>query len=244
MHLMESSFGSTLQNRKRQMNSIRVWDLPVRLFHWLLTLSILGLFITVQLGSEWMEWHKRLGYVALGLVLFRVVWGFVGSHHARFATFVRKPSTVIAYAKSLRAGGAKQFLGHNPLGALSVIALLACVGFQAVSGLFANDDIDFQGPYASMVSKAWSNRLTGLHKLNSDLLLILLGLHLAAIAYYVFFKRENLLKAIVTGEKTIDVSASIRDAQMAGTPRPAWLSWVVAVGVGAFTYAVVMRVFG
>jgi cytochrome b len=225
------------------MNSIRVWDLPVRLCHWLLVCSILGLYITAQLGSEWMEWHKRLGYASLGLVSFRVVWGFVGSHHARFANFLRRPSAVGAYAKSLVAGRAKQFLGHNPMGALSMIALLASVGFQAVTGLFANDDIDFQGPYASLVSKALSNRLTGLHKLNSDLLLILIGLHVAAILYYVLYKRENLVKAMVTGEKNIAASASIRDAQLAGTPRPAWLSWLVAVGAAMFTYAVAMRFF-
>ncbi len=227
------------------MQAIRVWDLPVRLFHWLLVVSISGLFITANLGGNWMEWHKKIGFLVLGLVVFRVVWGFIGSYHARFINFVRAPSSVFVYAKGLLKPDGKHFVGHNPMGALSVLALLGALGFQAVTGLFSNDDIMLEGPYASMVSKALSDQLTSLHKLNSDLILILIGLHLAAIIFYSFYKKEPLVKAMLTGDKMSDASTGeLLEAQMAENPRPYWLSWVIAAIVGALTYVVATRAFG
>ena len=157
------------------MQTVRVWDIPVRLFHWLLVSAILGLFITAKLGGNWMEWHQKLGFFVLGLILFRVVWGLVGNHHARFVNFVRGPATVIQYAKGLLKPSSSPAIGHNPLGACSVLALLAVMAFQVATGLFSNDDILLEGPYASTVSKALSDQLTSLHKLNSDLILFLIA---------------------------------------------------------------------
>lgn len=225
------------------MTSVRVWDIPVRGFHWLLAFSILGLFITGKLGGNWMEWHKKIGFFVLGLIAFRIVWGFIGSEYARFRNFVYGPATVIDYAKNLFSEKSKKYIGHNPMGGLSVFALLAAVGFQAVSGLFANDDIMLEGPYASMVSKALSDQLTKLHKLNSDLILILIGVHLSAIAFYAVFKRENLIEAMMTGEKMVEndvANPSIGgqfEAQSPEKPRPIWLSWMAALVVGVATYA-------
>lgn len=228
---------------------VYVWDLPIRLFHWLLVASIIGLFVTGKLGGNWMEWHKLIGFFTLGLVVFRILWGLVGSEHARFASFVRGPGAVLAYLRGSPSGGmpaaANPYLGHNPLGALSVLALLTVVLFQAVSGLFADDDILMRGPYASAVSGAISAQLTKLHKLNSDLILILVGLHLAAIAFYFFVKKENLVKPMLSGRKLADVSTA-QAAQEASAPtRPApWLAWALAIGVGLLTYLVVTRAFG
>jgi cytochrome b len=234
----------TEESQTTMTAKIRVWDIPVRVFHWALVLCILGLFITAQLGGNWMEWHKKLGFAVLGLVSFRIVWGFAGSYHARFVNFVRGPQTVIGYFKGLLKNEAPHFLGHNPMGALSVIALLASLLFQAVTGLFANDDILLDGPYAGAVSKATSDFITKLHKLNSDLLWILIAVHLAAIAYYYFKKKENLVKAMVTGEKDSNPSIGGHlEAKMAETPRPVWSFWVVAIAVGAATYAVVTKAF-
>lgn len=224
------------------MTSVRVWDIPVRAFHWLLAFSILGLFITGKLGGNWMEWHKKIGFFALGLIAFRIVWGFIGSEHARFKSFVYGPSTVIGYAKNLFSVKSEKYIGHNPMGGLSVLALLAAVGFQAVSGLFANDDIMLEGPYASMVSKAFSDQMTKLHHLNSNLILILIGVHLSAIAFYAVFKQENLIEAMITGEKMVESDGSNPsiggqiEAQSPEKPRPVWLSWVVAVVIGVATY--------
>lgn len=220
------------------MKTVRVWDLPTRLFHWLLVLSIIGLFVTGKIGGNWMDWHAKLGYLVLGLIVFRIVWGFVGNQHARFAGFVRGPAVVIAYLK----GKAPAVLGHNPLGALSVLALIAIVGFQAVSGLFADDDILMRGPYANAVSGSVSAWFTKLHRLNSNVILGLVGLHLAAILFYTFVKRESLLKPMFTGEKSGEGAAF--EAEIAEKARPAWAFWFIVALIAVLVWAVVTRQFG
>jgi cytochrome b len=121
-------------------STLRIWDLPTRLFHWALVVCVLGAFVTVKLGGLYMEWHVRFGLATAGLILFRVLWGLFGSRYARFSQFLRGPRALAAYL-----GGRLRTAGHNPLGALSVIAMLLAFGFQAVSGLFASDDIMIQG---------------------------------------------------------------------------------------------------
>ncbi len=226
------------------MKTIAVWDVPVRLFHWLLVTSILMLFITGKVGGNYMEWHKKIGYFVIGLILFRVVWGFVGSYHARFKNFVRAPAAVIAYAKSLLKKDSPHYVGHNPMGALSVLAVMVAVGFQTVTGLFSNDDIMLEGPYASMVSKAFSDQMTSLHKLNSNVILVLIGLHLSAIVFYAVFKKEQLIEAMLTGKKDMDTSTGEHfEAEMPETVRPAWLPWSIVVVVAGVVYAVVTKAF-
>ncbi len=224
---------------------IRVWDIPVRLFHWLLVLAVIGLFVTGKLGGNWMEYHQKLGAFVLGLVIFRVIWGVLGGFHARFVNFVRGPSIVLAYMKQLVGKGdgntLPTYLGHNPMGALSVLGLLLVLGFQAVSGLFADDDILSSGPYAASVAKGVSDLLTKLHKLNSDLILILAGVHIAAIAFYFFVKKENLVKAMFTGRKPN--TDGVFGAEMAETGRPAWMSWLVAAFSAGVAYAVFIKAF-
>lgn len=226
------------------MKTIAVWDVPVRLFHWLLVTSILMLFITGKVGGNYMEWHKKIGYFVIGLILFRVVWGFVGSYHARFKNFVRAPAAVIAYAKSLLKKDSPHYVGHNPMGALSVLAVMVAVGFQTVTGLFSNDDIMLEGPYASMVSKAFSDQMTSLHKLNSNVILVLIGLHLSAIVFYAVFKKEQLIEAMLTGKKDMDTSTGDHfETEMPETARPAWLPWSIVVVVAGVVYAVVTKAF-
>ncbi|QWE16162.1 cytochrome b/b6 domain-containing protein [Polynucleobacter sp. AP-Nino-20-G2] len=181
---------------------IRIWDLPIRLFHWLLVACIVASFITVEIGGNAMEWHAILGYCILVLVVFRICWGFVGSHHARFVHFIPSPRRLFTYI----SGGSKASLGHNPLGALSVLALLTSIGLQAVTGLFANDDIAFEGPFAKYVSSGTVEFLTSLHHLNEKILIILIVLHLCAILYYQKFKGDNLIGPMILGDKEIDPS--------------------------------------
>jgi len=183
-----------------------VWDLPLRLTHWALVVSVTGAWITHYAGVQWFEWHRRLGYATLVLVAFRIVWGFVGTRHARFANFVRGPAAVLSL---IRAGGRPQAPGHNPLGALSVVAMLALLLVQGLTGLFANDEIANAGPFYGWVSPETSNRISGLHETNSNLLLGLLALHLAAIAWYVFVVGRPLVRAMLTGRKAArEVAAS------------------------------------
>ena len=174
-----------------------VWDLPLRLTHWLIALGVAGCFATHYAGIEWFPWHRRFGYAVLVLAAFRIVWGFAGTRHARFAAFLRGPRAILAYLRG--AGG--DAVGHNPLGALSVVALLAVLVAQGATGLFANDEIMNAGPFYGWIDPALSNRITGLHRLNSELLLVLVGLHLAAVAWYVGLRRRPLLRAMVTGRK-------------------------------------------
>lgn len=178
------------------MNSkrIRLWDLPTRLFHWLLVLAMLGAVVSGQLGGNLIDRHALIGLFILGLLVFRLVWGVLGSTYARFAQFFPTPGRIRAYLK-----GEWQGEGHNPLGALSVFALLGLLTVQALTGLFSNDDIAFVGPLFDLVSKDLSNRLTGIHHLVADGLIILVVLHIAAIAFYVRFKKKNLVKPMLTG---------------------------------------------
>ena len=181
---------------------IRVWDLPIRLFHWLLLTGIILSFITVKVGGNAMRWHALSGYCVLSLIIFRIIWGFVGSYHARFIHFVPSPKGLTHFLQ----GKTKAGLGHNPMGALSVLALLFSVGLQAVSGLFANDDIAFEGPFAKYISSETVELLTSIHRQNEKVLIILIALHLCAILYYQKFKGENLIKPMLVGDKEIDPS--------------------------------------
>ena len=186
---------------------VRVWDLPTRLFHWALAICIVLGIVFVKIGGNAIQWHAYCGYTALALILFRVIWGFVGSWHARFANFIPSPSKLIAFLRGQVDGG----LGHNPLGALSVIALLIIVLIQALTGLFTDDDIFFQGPFARYVSNSTVALFTSIHRFNQYLIFALVGLHIAAISYYYFVKRENLVGPMVTGDKLTSIVPKSRE---------------------------------
>jgi cytochrome b len=178
-------------------STIRIWDLPIRLFHWLLAACVLGSFVTVKMGGFWMDYHFLFGYAIVALLIFRLIWGIVGPWHARFAHFLRGPRAVYAYLRGKDVPSA----GHSPLGALSVIAMLAAIAVQAITGLFANDGIMSEGPLASEVSSATSDRLTGIHHLNETVLLVLIGLHIAAIIWYAVVRKRRLVGPMITGDK-------------------------------------------
>jgi len=179
----------------------RLWDLPLRLFHWSLVALVVTAFVTVDVGGNWLTWHMRTGYAVLTLLLFRVLWGLAGSHTARFAQFVHGPAATLAYARALAAGKNPPHDGHNPLGAWSVLALLGALLLQAGTGLFTHDDEGNSGPLARFVSDVAGERLTSIHHLNEKVLYLLVALHLAAIAYYRFVKGRNLVVAMVSGDE-------------------------------------------
>jgi cytochrome b len=175
-----------------------VWDLPLRATHWMLAVTVAGAWATHYAGTRWFSWHRSFGYATLVLVAFRIVWGFVGTRHARFEMFVRGRGALIAYL-SRRPLPATP--GHNPLGALSVLAMLAALLLQAATGLFANDEITSAGPFYGWIAPGTSNRITGLHEANSNLLLALVALHVLAIAWYGRVAGRPLLRAMITGRK-------------------------------------------
>ncbi|MCK9388035.1 MAG: cytochrome b/b6 domain-containing protein [Sulfuritalea sp.] len=180
------------------MQRYRVWDLPTRVFHWALALCLVGSFVTVKIGGNAMVWHGRIGLAVVGLLVFRIVWGFIGSTHSRFVQFVRGPATIKAYLR-----GEWQGAGHNPLGALSVLAMLGTLALLAATGLFANDDIAFEGPLYALVGKVLSDRVVSIHRLIEPLIIALVLTHLGAIFYYVRFKKETLIMPMITGWKVM-----------------------------------------
>lgn len=202
------------------MTTIRLWDLPTRLFHWLLVLAVVGSVATMKLDGSWMDWHERFGLLVIGLLSFRLVWGVLGSTYARFGQFVRGPGAIVAYLRGQWHG-----VGHNPLGALSVLALIGLFGFQAVSGLFANNDITFNGPLSSLVSSSWSNTVSGWHRQAEWYLYALVALHVLAALFYTYVKKDNLIRPMITGRKPVE------DGQVADAKGGGWLAFVIALAV-------------
>ena len=209
--------------------TVRVWDLPVRLFHWALALSIVLGIIFVKIGGNAIEWHAYCGYITLTLVMFRIIWGFVGSWHARFLNFVPSPKRLIAYLRGQTDGG----LGHNPLGAFSVLALLFVVLIQALTGLFADDDIFFQGPLAKYASNSTVAFLTSVHHFNQYIIFALIGLHLLAIVYYLLVKKDNLIKPMITGDKNAPANIS---SQAVDTARQRLAALMILLGLSIGLY--------
>jgi len=213
--------------------TVKVWDAPVRLFHWLL-LALVALSVsTGYIGGNLMRWHIWSGCAILGLVIFRLLWGFGGSSTARFAHFVRGPRAALAYARGLFSRVPSHTAGHNPLGGWMVLLLLASALLQAGTGLFSNDDIATEGPLYHMVSKSTSDALSAVHVTNAVVLLVLIGLHVAAVLYYFLFKRENLVWPMVTGVKRVRAQA-LPPLRFAGALR----ALALAAAAAAALYAI------
>lgn len=179
---------------------VKVWDLPIRLFHWTLVALIVVLAASGQFGK--LELHMAVGPAVLVLLLFRLGWGVVGSPTARFSQFVRGPAAVRDYLTAARHGHVRS-VGHNPLGAYSVLALLALLLVQAASGLFASDDIVTDGPLTHLVASKTVALLSTVHRLSFKLLLALVALHLGAVAFYRLVKKDDLVRAMITGTKQV-----------------------------------------
>lgn len=199
-------------------SSVSIWDWPVRVSHWGFALLIPAMWYTAEY-SHW-GWHKRLGLVLLGLLVFRILWGFVGTRTARFSSFVKGPRAVVAYLRGRYEHG----IGHSPIGALSVIALLSAMLAQVGMGLFAGDPYDgMTGPLNSLVSIATADWLTDTHEWFYWVVLGLVALHLGTIAFYAAVKRTNLVGPMVTG-KRLGAGDHSNDA-------PGLAALVVAIGV-------------
>lgn len=209
-----------------------VWDLPVRLVHWLIVLAVAGSWATHYAGVEWFAWHRRLGYTVLVLVAFRIVWGFAGTRHARFRHFLRGPRAILDY---LRGRATERPVGHNPVGALGVVAMLGVLLVQAATGLVANDEIMNAGPFYGWIDPALSNRLTTLHRQSSDVLLVLIGVHVLAVAWHVLGQRRPLVSAMLTGRKS---AAEVPAEQAIAGSRSALALAIVAVLAVALALAV------
>jgi cytochrome b len=222
-----------------ELRHVRVWDLPTRLFHWLLAGCVIASVISANVGGNAMVWHFRLGYAVLSLLAFRVLWGLVGGRWSRFTSFVYSPATLWRYVRG--QGHASKYLdvGHTPTGALSVFGLLGILAVQVATGLVADDEIANTGPLIKFVSGATSGLATSWHKNYGQWLVItLVVLHIAAIVFYLVKKRQNLVTPMITGDKPLahDVPASADSLASRGLAAAllalcaAGVAWLVSLG--------------
>jgi cytochrome b len=186
----------------------------------------MGSIITAKIGGSWTEWHMRLGYFALALLLFRIGWGIVGSRTSRFTDFLRGPTEIKRYIRT----GKSPTVGHNPLGGLSVIAMIISLLVQATTGLFVDDEIATQGPLASKVSSRWVSLATTIHHTNEKVIFALIALHIFAVFYYAFRKHQPLISAMLFGKRT--VVAGVQQPIFA----PTWLAVLLITVAGGFVY--------
>lgn len=209
-----------------QKQKIEIWDLPTRLFHWLLVITIALSYLTIEIGGIWADWHAGLGALALGLIVFRLLWGFWGNQQARFSQFFPTPSRLIQYFR-----GEWQGLGHSPLGGLAVFALIGLTVIVVITGLFANDDITLFGPLYPLVNQSFSDQLTGIHTIAFNALLVLIALHLLALAFYWLVKKNNLIKPMITGKKYLKIPHQANLNQTETKTKPAYFLVSIALAV-------------
>jgi cytochrome b len=194
----------TQRQAQQTIGNVRVWDLPTRVFHWTLAACVVGAVVSAKIGGNAMDWHMRLGYAVLTLLAFRLAWGFVGGRWSRFASFVYRPSALLRYLRGRSRDDEWHEVGHSPLGALSVFALLAVLLAQVATGLVADDEIATAGPLVKYVSGALSSLATGWHKnVGQFAILALVALHVGAIAFYWRRHRRNLVGPMLHGDKPL-----------------------------------------
>jgi len=212
----------------------RIWDSPTRIVHWLLVI-LLGVSWWSAEVAERLDWHRWSGYAIIALVVFRIYWGFAGSGSARFASFVKGPRETLAYMKTLPDRATKDMPGHNPMGALSVLAILAALTVQVTTGLFAVDVDGFEsGPFSYLVEFETGRLFATVHHWSFKTLQALVLLHLAAIAFYLIYKRSNLIGPMITGRRTLDQDPGLAFAPLwrlvLGVVIAAAVAWVASKG--------------
>lgn len=197
---------------------INVWDLPTRIFHWTLVGLFVFLIISGDMGDDLIEWHFYAGYLLSGLILFRIIWGVIGSEHSRFTSFIRHPRTTLSYLKGMLAGNADHHYGHNPAGGMMVIALLVLLTLQVATGLVTTDNVIWDGPFYSAVSDQVAEIGGELHETIQGLLQLLVVMHVAAIIFHRFKYNDPLVPAMIHGKKPdMGGAVSVRNVSMVRT---------------------------
>lgn len=213
---------------------VRVWDLPTRLFHWTLAAGVIGSVVSAKIGGNAMDWHFRIGYLVFTLLAFRLLWGLVGGRWSRFASFLYSPATLRRYLRGASRDGEHHEVGHSPLGALSVFALLALLAAQVGSGLFADDEIASAGPLVKFVSGATSSTLSSWHTTFGQWLIVtLVLLHVAAIVVYRLRRGRDLVTPMLVGDKWLPAGAPASTDSLATRVLALLLVLSCAAGVAA-----------
>ncbi len=191
----------------REAAVVRVWDLPTRLFHWALAFGVVAAIVSARLGGAAMTWHMRFGYGVFTLLAFRLLWGFVGGRWSRFRSFVTRPATTLRYLRGDSRAHEHHDVGHTPLGAWSVLALLVVLAAQVATGLVADDEIASNGPLFKYVGDATSATASHWHRLYGQWLIIGLALlHVGAVMFWWLRRGKNLVGPMVHGDKTLDTA--------------------------------------
>lgn len=209
-------------------NKILVWDIPTRLFHWFLVLALFAAWYTSDGEKGLIDIHLIVGYVILGLISFRLIWGVFGTKYARFSQFFPTIKRLQSYRK--QSNQLDENIGHNPVGALMVFFMLVLILSQGISGLFMNDDVFTTGPYYSSVDSSVQSFMSFIHRNFFDVIIAAAALHILAALYYLFVKKLNLIIPMITGYKhTKSAENGIRSSKLV-------LALIVAVIVAAFLY--------
>lgn len=211
----------------------RVWDAPVRLFHWALAALVLFSWSTGQAGGAWMEWHLRSGYAIAALLLFRVAWGLMGSETARFSRFLRGPAAALDYLRQAAAGRPPPEAGHNPAGAWMVVAVLGVLAVQVFSGLYADDEVAHRGPLSATAGESFVGWMNRVHGWNEWVIVALVAIHVAAIAWYRLRLRVDLVGPMVHGRTDNPAARGLAFA-------PAWIAALILAMAGGFVYWLVI----
>lgn len=213
---------------------VLVWDIPTRLCHWLMALNVFACWATIELLEE-MQWHFYAGYSLLTLVIFRIIWGFIGTRYARFKHFIYPASETLDYAKNITQRHSQTYLGHNPIGSLSALLMLLALLVQTITGLFNSDDYFF-GPLNSLVKHNVSTLLGTVHEINFEILEIIIAVHIAAIIFYRLYKKQKLSSAMLHGKKelTENNSKSPEEASIDGSKL--WLALFVFIMCAGLIY--------
>lgn len=216
-------------NNAEQPAKKLVWDLPLRIFHWLFGLSIICSWITAEWGEE--QLHMWTGYFIIGLLVFRICWGIWGTRHSRFIHFVPGPKAVFSYIKQIFNKNSTESVGHNPLGSLMVLLMILVIGLQAFTGLFTEGEI-WSGPYASALDSELVKKLDSLHHSNFDYVLVLTGLHIVAVFFYLLIKKQNLILPMIFGRKEARIvpeGQEIKNSRL-------WIALLTVLAVAGFVY--------
>lgn len=208
---------------------VRAWGWPIRVVHWAMVLLLIALVVTAEIGGLAMDWHMRAGETMLGLVLFRIFWGFGGPANARFANFLRGPRAVASYARSLRHPPHESYPGHNPLGGWMVILLFLALLVQTGTGLFANDDVASEGPLARFVDEDLSSLLSSIHRSNAWIVFTLAAIHVSAVLFYLFKMKENLITPMIVGNKRSSPGPASAKRQRSSSVRALLLAALAAL---------------
>jgi len=224
--------------------TVKVWDLFVRVSHWLIVLLVASAWLSSEIGDAEFKWHSWNGYALFVLVLSRLIWGLVGSTTARYSDFLKAPKQAFIYLRDLHQGKEAKYLGHNPAGGWMALMLWLVLIAQAITGMFSSDDVIFDGPFSYYVSSATVSTITAAHHLLFNVLVLLVMFHVFAVLYHEYVKKEALIAAMITGNKQVSNARPNEKSNAKPDPKLAFRPFYFAlfiVAVIAISFWIILK---